>query len=134
MGRIYRTPVYTTGPANIYSPYFANTSARDAVKELTKDFQPESAVWYLPDPITALDLLGRQILRESLCITAGDLAWEKFYASKPIQVRLLLPPSFENDGRAKAIRGSFVGARGLQLKRFPSANYVMWTAQCGPVR
>jgi hypothetical protein len=128
IGKVARTPSgYRPGPSGIYNPLLSTTDSRSVIAALTADFNQDSDVWYLPEPLTALDLPGRVIIRHSDFLSADKLK-EPFYTTRPVRVRLLLPPRFEENGKGATIRGNFPQASLWTSKAIPGMNYVEWTA------
>ena len=68
---------------------------------------PASDIWYLVDPLTALDLPGRIIVRHADFIDLALLRRDLFLTTRLVRVHVVLPPRFEDNGKGKAIRASF---------------------------
>jgi hypothetical protein len=129
LGRVYLAAGYKTGPSHLYNPELSRMNAGAAIKALTADFSPDTDVWCLPEPVTGLDLPGRQI------VGILDHDWgrgDKYRASRPVRMRLLLPASDDENGQAQRIKGAIVGAQDLRERTVDSANYVLWTVLCKP--
>jgi len=134
IGKIARTPAgYRSGPSGLYNPMFASSDAKSTIAQLAVDFQPDFDVWYLTEPITALDLPGRVIIRHADFLSAEKLN-ETFYTTQSVRVHLLLPPWFEQNGKGSIIRGEFPQASGWSSKTLSNMNYVEWTATLLPNR
>jgi len=128
-GKVRRTPHYTSGPSHLYNPLLANNDAKTAVNNLLADFRPDTDVWYLTEPVSAMDLPGRAILRHSDFLSVEQLKRDNFRTNAPIRVRLLLPPSFEQNGKGQIIRDSFPQAQRWKTITVRDTNYVLWTAE-----
>jgi hypothetical protein len=89
-------------------------------------------MWYLVEPLTALDLPGRAIVRHADFIDIAVLRRDRFVTSRRMRVHVLLPPRFENNGKGEAIRASFPQADGWVRREIPGAEYVSWTATLEP--
>jgi hypothetical protein len=122
---------YRTAASGIYNPLLARHDAASAVEGLQRMFDPAIDVWYVPEPLTALDLPGRIIVRDADFMPLDQLR-EHFLTSRPIRVHALLPPRFENNGRAAAIRGSFPQATGWSRSLLAGAEYDVWTTMLQP--
>ena len=58
--KTWRYPAgYLPAASGIYNPLLAQHDAASAVRALARDFNSSTDVWYLTDPLTALDLPGR---------------------------------------------------------------------------
>jgi hypothetical protein len=132
VGKIARTPAYHTGPSGLYNPLFATTDARTPLAELAAGFNPDSDVWYLTEPLTAMDLPGRAIMQHADFLPLAQLN-QTFLASKPLRIHLLLPPWFEQNDKGKVIRAEFPQAKNWSSRVVPGMNYVEWTATLFPV-
>jgi len=132
VGKIARTPAYHTGPSGLYNPLFATTDARTPLAELAAGFNPNSDVWYLTEPLTAMDLPRRAILQHADFLPLAQLN-QTFRASKPLRIHLLLPPWFEQNDKGTVIRAEFPQAENWSSRVVPGMNYVEWTATLFPV-
>src|SRR5205814_8767877 len=99
---------------------------------LLEGFNPRTDLWYLTDPITALDLPGRALIRHADFIDSSQLRKETFRTSRPLRVRLVLPKSFEENGKGEIIRSSFVAAGEWQACRTDGVTRC-WTSLMQPV-
>ncbi|MGI2903857.1 hypothetical protein [Tolypothrix sp. VBCCA 56010] len=122
---------YTPASSQIYNPWLASQDLARVRTELVKDFNEQTDIWYLPEPITALDLPGRAM------ITSGDfyqglqdanLHRQAFHTSTHLRVHVLLPRSFEDNGKGLLIRSSFVQAHEWICQEIEGSNYVKWTS------
>src|SRR5712691_8682902 len=93
----------------MYNPSLAGKDVNYARSLLLQEFDLRSDVWYLTDPISALDLPGRMLIRHADFIDPEKLRQDTFRSSHPVRVRVVLPASFEKSGKADIIRRSFVG-------------------------
>lgn len=125
-------PAYRTGPSGIYNPLLAQQDAASVSAALNVDPSSADDVWYLVEPLTNLDLAGRAIVRNADFIPVDALRRERFRTSKRVRVRALLPPRFEANGKAAAIRASFAQATRWSRSTIAGAEYDLWTAVLEP--
>ena len=128
IGKVQRTSAYKSGPSGFYNPLFADTDASAPLRTLEAHFGSQD-IWYLPDPITGIDLRGRVILRDPDFLSEDRIRKESFHTSSPVTVRMLLPPKFEENGKGRIIRDSFPQALGWKRNEIPGANYLEWSAK-----
>jgi hypothetical protein len=107
----------------------ADNDAKTVVNNPLADFRPDTDVWYLTEPVSAMDLPGRAILRHSDFLSIKQPKRDNFRTNAPIRVRLLLPPSFEQNGKGQIIRDSFPQAQGWKKITAQYTNYVLGTAE-----
>ncbi|HMF94298.1 MAG TPA: hypothetical protein VKE96_08400 [Vicinamibacterales bacterium] len=119
---------YRTGPSGVYNPLLAHADAAAAVRALTSGFNPAHDVWYLTDPVTALDLPGRAIVRHADFIPLDRLRGDRFVSSRALRVHALLPLRFEANGKGAAIRAAFPQATRWVASPIEGAEVVRWTA------
>jgi len=133
LAKTFRYPAgYRAGASGIYNPLLSKHDAASAVEELTQDFTPATDVWYLIEPLTALDLPGRALIRHADFIELAILQRERFFTSGRLHVHVLLPPRFEQNGKGPAIRASFPQATAWARREIADAEYVSWTALLEP--
>jgi hypothetical protein len=125
-------PAYRTGPSGIYNPLLAERDAASVAAALTVDCAPDDDVWYLVEPLTNLDLGGRAIVRNADFIPVEALRQDRFRTSRRLRVRALLPPRFELNGKAAAIRASFPQATRWSRSTIAGAEYDLWTTILEP--
>lgn len=126
---------YRVGPSGFASPVLASSDVRACLREATAGFDTRTDIWYLPEPISALDIgASRAIVVDADMTPIDKLRGHRFVTSVNRRVRALLPPSFEADGKGPLIRSSFPQARGWRDRAAPSCNYVVWdaTLDAGP--
>jgi hypothetical protein len=123
---------YRTGPSRIYNPLLAQQDAASVAAALNLDSPRGDDVWYLVEPLTNLDLAGRAIVRNADFIPVDALRHERFRTSRRMRVRALLPPRFEVNGKAAAIRASFPQAARWSRSTIAGAEYDLWTAVLEP--
>ncbi|MEG4604484.1 hypothetical protein QUA86_04485 [Microcoleus sp. F6_B6] len=120
---------YTPASSQIYNPWLASQDLARVRTELVKDFNNQTDIWYLPDPVAALDLPGRAIITHADFyggLQDTNLHRQAFYTSIPLRVHVLLPPSFEDNGKGAAIRSSFPQADEWIYREIEESNYVKW--------
>lgn len=128
-GKIKRTPKnYIVGPSHLYNPSLAHNNLPAVLDKLKRDFNPITDIWYIPDPICALDIPGRAIIIHAQFVSLASLQNQKFLSSLPCRVHALIPYYLEEDGRGQAIRASFVQAKGWTKKEIEGSDYACWTA------
>lgn len=126
--KVMRTPRnYRVGPAQIYNPLIANVNLAGVQERLMQIFTPATDVWYIPEAISALDISGRAIIAFSDFTDAEELRRVKYFSSKPLRVHALMPPYFEENGKDKIIRESFVQADGWSKEYIEGSKYICWT-------
>ena len=123
---------YRTGPSGIYNPLLADRDAASVAAALNLERPGGDDVWYLVEPLTNLDLAGRAIVRNADFIPVDALRQERFRTSKRVRVRALLPPRFEANGKAAAIRASFPQAARWSRSTIAGAEYDLWTTVLEP--
>jgi len=125
-------PAYRTGPSGIYNPLLAGRDAASVAAALNVDCSADDDVWYLVEPLSSLDLAGRAIVRNADFIPVETLRLDRFRTSRRLRVRALLPPRFESNGKAAAIRASFPQAAQWSRSTIAGAEYDLWTAVLEP--
>lgn len=118
---------YRPGPANLYNPLLSETDLA-GVRERLLSRTPADQIWYVPDPISALDLPGRLITTDADFQPLEELAAARYTTSHPLQIRALLIEKFAHDGKGDAIRASFPQAGPWHMERIPDSDYQLWTA------
>jgi hypothetical protein len=107
VGKTFRHSHYRPGPSGVYNPFLSETDAGKSRSLLLRDFDVSTDVWYVINPIAALDLPGRSLIRRAMDLSIDQLRQEVFYSSKPVRVRLVLPDDFEGNGKGAVIRRAF---------------------------
>jgi len=132
MGKAIESPVnYTVASSQIYNPRLASQNLRRVRAELLQDFNEQTDIWYIPESISALDLPGRAIVSHADFyggLQDAILQHQDFHTSIPLRVRVLLPPSFEDNGKGLLIRSSFVQAHEWIRQEIEGCNYIQWTS------
>jgi hypothetical protein len=123
---------YRPGASGVYNPLLAQHDAASVVDALAAHFDAAHDVWYLTDPLTALDLPGRAIVRNADFAPLDLLRRDRFVSSRAIRIHALLPPRFEENGKGAAIRASFPQATRWTVSPVRGAEYVEWTAALEP--
>jgi hypothetical protein len=118
---------YQPGPARIYNPILAGVNLA-GVRERLLSRTPVDGIWYVPDPISALDLPGRLITTEADFQPLDELKSARYATSRPLQIRALLIEKFAHDGKGDAIRASFQHAGPWHMEPVPDSDYQLWTA------
>lgn len=131
--KAWRYPAgYRQPPSGIYNPLLARHDAASVVDALRRMYDPETDVWYLVEPLSGLDVPGRSIIRAADFTPLDELRRERFLTSRRVRVHALLPPRYEQNGRAAAIRDSFPQATGWTRATVPGAEYDAWTTVLEP--
>lgn len=123
---------YRPAASGIYNPLLAQHDAASVVGTLRATFDPAADVWYLVEPLSALDLPGRSIVRHADFTRVEELRGERFLTSRPLRIHALLPPRFEGNGKAAAIRDSFPQATGWSRSAIAGSEYDEWTTVLKP--
>jgi hypothetical protein len=110
-GKIRRQARQTPGPSRIYNPLLAGADVGTAVSLLQAGFDPARDIWYVTDPISALDLPGRVVIRHADFLDPEQLRRDSYRSSRPVGIRLVIPAEFERNGKGDLIRRSFIGAQ-----------------------
>lgn len=125
--KIIRTPHgYRPGPSGFYNPLFASADASSCRAELIAEFDARKDVWYLPEPMSALDLPGRAVMVDADFLEPGQLALHQYRTSTSLRVFALLPHQFDVNGKGAIIRSSFVGAGDWTRAALANCSYVLW--------
>jgi hypothetical protein len=118
---------YRPGPANIYNPLLAEVNLA-GVRERLLSRTPIDGIWYVPDPVSALDLPGRLITTDADFQPLDELKAAQYATSRPLSLRALLIEKFAHDGKGDAIRGSFHDAGPWHMETVTGSDYQLWTA------
>src|SRR5262249_10296137 len=128
--KVFRTPPnYRTGPSGLYNALLSDSDVVECRAQLSRDFDPSTDIWYVTDPVSAMDLPGRAIIRHADFIAARDLSSEHFRTSRPLRVHGLLRRAFETNGRAEIIQASFDAAAKWNRPELPACSPAVWTAK-----
>lgn len=128
-GKLRRMPAeYRVGPSHLYNPLLSATDAAACRGRLAADFNPQRDVWYVTDPIAALDLGERAIIEPADFKSLEQLRTITYLTNSPVRVHVLLPPHFEDDGKGPVIRASFIHATGWTRSLLPECAVVHWSA------
>lgn len=123
---------YGYGPSHLYNGFLADHDAASVRAELLQDYRPATDIWYLPDPMTALDIPGRQIICFADFYQRTELEKMSYRSSASRRIRMLLPPRFEENGKGPVIRHSFPQAGPWLRKAIPGCNMLLWEAELKP--
>jgi hypothetical protein len=117
---------YVTSDSGIYNPILSAHDARRAAASVRDRCRSagSDAVWYVPDPLTALEFHGRMVM------TGADFEPLDVLRSRRYEGRLpvcaLLTPKFEGNGKGPAIRASFVDVRSWTREPADQSLYDVW--------
>ncbi|MBZ5555762.1 MAG: hypothetical protein LAO77_00660 [Acidobacteriia bacterium] len=120
-------PDYQPGPARIYNPQLSETNIR-AVRDTLLALGRPDDVWYLMEPISALDLPVRSVISGADFRDPDDLRADRFFTSRPVRVHALLPSRFESNGKGPIVRASFPQADAWASTTIAGSDYRLWTA------
>lgn len=127
IGKVIRTPKnYAVGPAHIYNHLLASVDLAGVRHKLMQDFVTDKDIWYLPEPISALDISDRAVVTHADFTDIDELRKVKFFSSLPLRVHVLLPPHFEENGKGEVIRSSFIQAGEWEKKEIKGSKYICW--------
>jgi hypothetical protein len=127
--KVWRFPRdYRPARSGVYNQLLAEHDAAGVVAQLERDFTPETDVWYLTEPMTALDLKGRAIVVHADFTEVAELRRYRFVTSRPLRVHVLLPPRFEVNGKGPSIRASFPQAAEWHHDAIAGSEYDRWRA------
>jgi hypothetical protein len=118
---------YRPGPADIYNPLLAEADLA-GVRERLLSRTSGDGIWYVPDPISALDIPGRLITTDADFQPLAELEAARYTTSRPFQLRALLIEKFAHDGKGDAIRSSFPQAGPWHNERVAGSDYQLWTS------
>ena len=124
--KIFRQKRVTPGSTGVYNATLATADVRPVLSFLSSVYDRNSDVWYLPDPVSSLDIHGRAVIRSAAFTEVPLLEAERFLNCKPMRALLLLSPDLERSGRADVIRHSFVNAEGWTVRPIPGSPYHLW--------
>ncbi len=119
---------YQTGPARLYNGLLSETSVAGVRETLLARVTPVD-VWYLPEPISSLDLPGRAVITAADFTAIEELRAARFITSRPVRVNALLPARFEANGKGPVIRASFPQAGEWRRAEIPQSEYLLWTSE-----
>lgn len=123
---------YVVSSQGLYNPLFAPRSVPACLKALNYGSDSVGIVWYLPEPISSLEIQSRAVIVAADFTDTNNLKRIRYSTSTPLRVYALFPPTFEANGKAKIIRGSFLGASDWRHEEFPECSYTKWTADLVP--
>jgi hypothetical protein len=127
--KVRRTPAhYGLDNHRLYLPLLAKRDLRGVRERLLAEFDLDHDIFYLPDPLTAIALPGRTIVRQADFLSIQQLQGDHFVTSRPLRILALIPPEFEKNGKAAVIRHSFPQAELWTHHEIPGCNYVLWIA------
>jgi hypothetical protein len=131
--KVHRIPSdYACGPSHIYNDLLAAHDLAGVRRELLKDYQPATDIWYLPDNITSLDIPGRAIICSPDFGTIPYLLSFRYQSPVTKRIRMLLPPSFESNGKGPVIRRTFPQAQKWTCRDIPGCHYLLWETTLKP--
>lgn len=133
LGKVARTSSsYIAGPSGLYNPLLSDTDNSAVIKQITESIDIEKDILYVTDPISALDLPGRVIIRHADFTDFDVLQKDTFISPTPIRIHLVLPSDFELNGKGDVIRGSFVQAGTWTKKAIAKSDLTLWSADLVP--
>jgi hypothetical protein len=119
-------PGYRLGVEQIYNPLLSDSDIKGVQDKLMRIFSPKTDIWYLTDPVTALNLNGRAIITHADFETIEELRERKYTAKSTLRVFALLPPHFEENGKGDAIRKSFNNAETWTKLNIDKCKFNVW--------
>jgi len=129
IAKVMRTPRdYKVGPSRIYNHLLAQHDLAGVRDRLLRYFSADTDIWYIPEPMSALDLPGRAIITHADFEDKNELERRRYISRMPLRIHALLPPIFEANGKGQIIRKSFVQAKNWVMTKIDGCNYFVWTA------
>ena len=120
------------GPSGVYNATLANSDVGLTLTFLRSMYSRNSDVWYIPDPVSSLDIPGRAVIRSAVFTDLPRLEAERFRNFKTMRALILLSPDLEKSGRADLIRHSFVNAEEWTVIPIPDSPYRLWISTLRP--
>ena len=127
VAKVIRTPLnYRLGAEKIYNPLLADFDLSGVWSRLESLPDPNKDIWFIPDPVTALNISGRTIITHADFQEPQVLRQQQYSSLKPLKVFALLPRHFEANGKGLIIRNSFIQAVSWEKKEIAGCNYLLW--------
>ena len=130
--KVFRQKRVIPGPSGVYNPTLANSDVRLVLSFLGSIYNRNSDVWYIPDPVSSLDIPARAVIRSAAFTDLSHLEAERFLNRQPMRVLLLLSSDLEKSGRGDLIRHSFVNAERWTAISIPDSPYRLWISTLRP--
>jgi hypothetical protein len=115
---------YITTGTRLYNPILAASDAQAAITAIRGNCVLPAAIWYIPEPLTSIELEGRMVITDADFESLEDIAALRFHGDVPVCA--LMPPKFETNGKGAAIRNSFVDIAQWTRRLVPGAAYDLW--------
>lgn len=123
---VTRVRDYRTTDTRLYNPLAATRDLPAAVTAFRQACAttPPPMVWYVPDPLTALELSGPMLVTDPASESIEQLGAHAYRG--PVSICALLPRGFETNGKGLAIRRSFADISTWQRVPIETAQYDLW--------
>jgi hypothetical protein len=117
---------YATTERWLYNPLLSAGNGATAIRE-ARVACPDGSVWYMPEPLTALEFGGPMIITHADFEHIDVLRAQRYIATRPVCA--LLPERFEGSGKGDVIRTSFTGVTAWSAQRLTASFYTLWTGR-----
>lgn len=124
VAKVRRTAGYRATESGVYNPVLSATDPRRALRGLEAACEPAGAVWYVPEPLTALDMRGPMIITHADFESIRELVDRRYEGAVPVCA--LLPPRFEQNGKGPLIRATFVDVASWRRVTVAESAYDLW--------
>jgi hypothetical protein len=122
--KVARASAYTTTPTGLYNPLISPGDSRRAISGMIRACGEPGGVWYLPEPLTALELRGPMIITHADFEPMEWITGTRYRGPGPVCA--MLPRRFEANAKGPAIRASFVDLRTWRRAPVPESEYDVW--------
>jgi len=122
--KVFRQRGFVTTTTGLYNPLVSPRDARAAVARLNGACGIPDAVWYVPEPLTSLELSRRIVATHADFESLEELSSRHYRGA--VSICALLPPKFEGNGKGRAIRTSFIDIRTWTRREAPGSAYAVW--------
>lgn len=133
VGKVRSTPRnIPLGPSRVANAAYQDDINQVATQLSMSELNPGSDVWYLPDPLSSLDLPGRQILSLADFVPIEMLQQHSYVTTRPLRAHILALPQFAKDGKLQAIQQSFVQSTGWKRVPLTHTTFEHWVSDLDP--
>jgi hypothetical protein len=120
-----RASGFRTSSTRLHNPLVSDTDVSEAMAAIrgAASVTP-TCVWYVPDPLTALEIQERVVIAHADFEPIDWLRAARYRGR--IDVCALLPPRFESNGKGEVIRRSFVDVSAWMHLPLAASNFDLW--------